>query len=149
MKKMFVFLLALGLGVFASCDKDDDDSFQPNNNSSVSTKVSKPTIKETARATTTTDLDITFRVTSEEQPKSVVMHYVVYSKKTDKVKRLIVQRVFLVTAMNLLAKTTTIVVSAIQVSVRAPTYIIIVKPLILLVPQRLVFLTKFLSGNLY
>ena len=53
MKKMFVFLLALGLGVFASCDKDDDDSFQPNNNSSVSTKVSKPTIKETARATTT------------------------------------------------------------------------------------------------
>ena len=60
MKKMFVFLLALGLGVFASCDKDDDDSFQPNNNSSVSTKVSKPTIKETARATTTTDLDITF-----------------------------------------------------------------------------------------
>ena len=80
MKKMFVFLLALGLGVFASCDKDDDDSFQPNNNSSVSTKVSKPTIKETARATTTTDLDITFRVTSEEQPKSVVMHYVVYSK---------------------------------------------------------------------
>ena len=87
MKKMFVFLLALGLGVFASCDKDDDYSFQPNNNSSVSTKVTKPTIKETARATTTTDLDITFRVTSEEQPKSVVMHYVVYSKKTDKVKK--------------------------------------------------------------
>lgn len=87
MKKICVFLLALGLGVFSSCDKDEDGSSLPSNNGSVSTKFSKPTIKETARATTTTDLDITFRVTSEEQPKSVVMHYVVYSKKTDKVKK--------------------------------------------------------------
>lgn len=87
MKKICIFLLSLGIGVFSSCDKDDDESFQPSNNGSVGAKVSKPSIKETARATTTTDLDITFRVTSEEQPKSVVMHYVTYSKKTDDVKK--------------------------------------------------------------
>ncbi len=83
-----VLSFALVVGLLVGCSKDEDASGSKSDGSIFDkNKVTKPTIKHVVCTTTTTDFDVTYRVTSEESPQSVVLHYVAFNKKASNVKK--------------------------------------------------------------
>lgn len=71
MKKTFVLLLATCF-MFSGCDKDGPES--STSSTKTTSKTEKPTITVSTAATSTTDFEVVFKVTSREEP-TVVLHY--------------------------------------------------------------------------
>ncbi len=74
--KFFSMMLCLVASMgFVSCGDDGDEpSYSGSWGGDTGSSISKPTITKVASATTTTDLEVTFRVSNSGSP-SVVMYY--------------------------------------------------------------------------
>lgn len=84
MRKLAALMIIATFGLcLTSCSKDDDGPGNTSGNyGDKPARVSKPTVSEVAGSTTSTDFDVTFKVKSEEEPSSVILHYVSYSNKS-------------------------------------------------------------------
>ena len=76
-----IVMIAMTGICLVSCSDDDGPGSSSGDYDVKPSKVSKPTISEVASATTSTDFDATFKIKSEEDPSSVIFHYVTYSKR--------------------------------------------------------------------
>lgn len=78
MKNTVFILLMASAFVFSSCDKEEPTSTSTSTSSSTNqtskNKVKKPSIVVSTAVTTTTDFDVVFKVTCEEEA-SVTLHY--------------------------------------------------------------------------